>query len=70
MTGFGNREDKSILEPVKVCYNSIEDPYLQNWLSSTDALVYVHLGVNDTLPGLVKLETTGRRRGVKFVPDI
>ena len=66
--GIPNREDKSILEPVKVCYNSVEDPYFQNWLSSTDALVYVHLGVNGKL-GLVQLETTGRRRGVHFKKD-
>ena len=58
--GVPNKDDKSILEPIRVCYDSVEEPYLQTWLSSIDALIYVHLGVEDNL-GLVKLETTGRR---------
>ena len=67
--GVPNKDDNSILEPIKVCYTSVEDPYLQKWLCSVDALVYVHLGVNGALPGVVKLETTGRCRGIKFTPD-
>lgn len=66
--GVPNKDDKSILEPIRVCYNSVEEPYLQTWLKSIDALIYVHLGVEDNL-GLVKLETTGRRIGVQFKKD-
>ena len=66
--GKPSQDDKSIPEPVKVCYNYIEDPCFQDWLDSTDALIYVHLGVEDNL-GSVKLETTGRLRGVSFEKD-
>ena len=66
--GKPSQDDKCIPEPVKVCYNYVEDPCFQDWLDSTNALVYVHLGINDKL-GLVQLETTGRRRGVCFKPD-
>jgi hypothetical protein len=66
--GQPSKEDKSIPEPVKVCYSYVEDPSFQKWLVSTDALVYVHLGVNDKI-GLVQLETTGKRRGVHFKRD-
>jgi hypothetical protein len=66
--GQPSKEDKNFPEPVKVCYSYVEDPSFQKWLVSTDALVYVHLGVNDK-SGLVQLETTGRRKDIHFVAD-
>ena len=64
--------NESSPEPVKVCYSYVEDQSFKDWLDSTDALVYLHLGVNvDSLPGTgnyIYLETMGRR-DVKFHPD-
>ena len=57
-------------EAVKACYSYIEDQSFKDWLDSTDALVYLHLGVNiDSLLGNhIYLVTTGRR-DVNFSPD-
>ena len=57
--------------PVKVCYSYVQSETFQDWLDSTDALVYLHLGVSDTNLGTgncISLETTARRN-VKFTKD-
>ena len=54
--------------PVKVCYRSVEEESFQDWLVSTDALVYLHLGISSDKGNRIRLETTARR-DVDFEPD-
>ena len=70
--GKPSEDDETIPEPVRVCYSYVEEPSFQKWLDSTDALVYLHLGVSGKPAGpanSIQLETTGKRRGVHFVSD-
>ena len=74
--GKPRKEDKTSPEPVKVCYSYVKDSTFKGWLDSTDALVYLHLGVKETpLPrgpgesNLIHLETTARRDDIDFERD-
>ena len=56
-------------KPVDVCYSRVKDPCFQDWLISTDALVYLHLGVDsERARNRIYLETTARR-DIDFVAD-
>lgn len=67
--GKPSKEDNSgSPEPVKVCYSYVEDKSFQDWLNSTDALVYVHFGIKESLTNCVSLETTAKRN-IKFTED-
>ena len=59
--GKPSQEDNSSTEPVKVCYSYVEDKSFQDWLNSTDALVYIHVGIKESLTNCVYLETTAKR---------
>lgn len=68
--GKPSKDDKSIPEPVQVCYHYVDNPCFKEWLDSTDALVYLHLGVSGIgSKNVVQLETTGKRKGVHFKRD-
>ena len=58
-----------IPEAVKVCYRYVEDQSFQDWLISTDALVYLHLGIRpDEVNNCVRLETEAKRN-IPFQSD-
>ena len=69
--GKPSQEDESIPEPVKVCYSYVNS--LQDWLNSTDAQVYLHLGIADDHPNNCKRNcitlVTEAKRDIIFYDD-
>ena len=66
--GKPSEEDKSIPKPVEVCYSYVDGKSFQDWLDSTDALVYIHFGIKESQTNCVYLETTAKR-DISFTKD-
>ena len=66
--GKPSEENKSIPKPVEVRYSYVDGQSFQDWLDSTDALVYIHFGIKESQTNCVYLETTAKR-DISFTED-
>jgi hypothetical protein len=56
-------------EPIKVCYSYVNDQPFQNWLNSTNAQIYLHLGVDLDSPRNCISLVSEARRDIEFDAD-